>query len=412
MTESDAVQSPAGIEGGTEAALASLLRGDLPEAFTVLREAGVCPVTRRDGSPWWVVSRYEQVRAALADPRFSLDRRSSRHGFTGLGLPPVLDRNLLNMDDPDHARIRRLAREAFTPRRVEQLRGRIQAHTDRLLDELASQQPVDLIAGFAEPLPIYVICDLIGVPAEDGAAFRTWTNALWATGPEGRDTARTAVAQLIDYLTRLIASRRAQPHDDLLTALIAARDGQDRLSEPELVSLVFLILWAGYENSADLTANCVVGLLAQPDQLAAICQQPDPHTEVMRRAVEELLRHDQPVIMARRRFCLVDLEIDEREVPAGDMTLACLAAANFDPSRFTDPNLLDLSRDPNPHLSFGYGPHYCLGAPLARLEARIALWTLFHRYPDLALAVPASQLRWKDDYRQRSLVELPVRLRA
>jgi cytochrome P450 len=253
VAESDPVESSAGFEGGTEAAFATLLRGDPPEAFAALREAGVCPVTRDDGTPWWVVSRYEEVRAALADPRLSLDRRTSRQRFTGLGLPPVLDRNLLNMDDPDHARIRRLAGAAFTPRRVGQLRGRIQAHTDRLLDELASP---------------------------------------------------------------------------------------------------------------------------------------------------------------RRRFSLVDLEFGEREVPVGDMTLACLAAADFDPSRFTDPHLLDLSRDPNPHLSFGHGPHYCLGAPLAKLEARIALWTLFHRYPDLALAVPASQLRWKDDYRQRSLLELPVHLRA
>lgn len=392
-----------------------LLRDDPQAAYTKLREAGVCPVTRgKDGSPAWIISRYDEVRGVLADPRMSLDKRSSRHGFTGFGLPPMLDRNLLNMDDPDHARIRRLAAAAFTPRRTEQLRDRIQAHADRLLDELAAADEVDLISEFAEPLPIYVICDLIGIPPEDGAAFRTWTNALLSKNSAGssadRDAARAGVAQMIGYLTRLIAARRDEPRDDLVTALIAARDGEARLSEEELVSLLFVILWAGYENSVHLTANSVVSLLAHHEQLEVIRQQPDPHTDAMVRAVEELLRHDQPVTMAIRRFPLEDVEIAGHTVPAGDMVTACLASANYDPERFAAAEQLELTRDPNPHLAFGHGPHYCLGAPLARLEARIALWTLFHRFPGLRLAVAAEDLRWQEDHRQRGLLELPVRL--
>ena len=396
-----------------DTAFSDLLRDDPQAAYPKLREAGVCPVNRsKDGSPAWIIARYDEVRGVLADPRMSLDKRSSRHGFTGFGLPPMLDRNLLNMDDPDHARIRRLAAAAFTPRRTEQLRDRIQAHADRLLDELAAADEADLIAEFAEPLPIYVICDLIGIPAEDGAAFRTWTNALLSKNSAGRDAARAGVAQMIGYLTRLIAARREEPRDDLVTALIAARDGEAGLSEEELVSLLFVILWAGYENSVHLTANSVVSLLAHQEQLEVIRQQPDPHTDAMGRAVEELLRHDQPVTMAIRRFPLEDVEIAGHTVPAGDMVTACLASANFDPERFADAEQLELARDPNPHLAFGHGPHYCLGAPLARLETRIALWTLFHRFPGLRLGVAAEELRWQEDHRQRGLLELPVRLAA
>ena len=401
------------IEVDTESSFGALLTGDPPSAYQRIREVGVCPVTRDDGAPAWVVARHADVAQLLANQALSLDKRSSRHGFTGYGFPPVLDRNLLNMDDPDHARIRRLAAGAFTPRRAEEQRERITHHASALLDELdaaGESGPVDLIAHFAEPLPIYVICELIGVPAQDGADFRRWTTVLQSTRREDRDAARSAVGQMIAYLTGLIAAHRAEPRDDLLSALIAARDGGDRLTEDELVSLLFLILWAGYENSVHLIANSVVSLLAQPEQLDVIRRQPDPYSHAMGRAVEELLRHDQPVIMALRRFPLKDIEVAETRIPAGDMVQLCLTSANSDPAVFPDPDRLDLARDPNPHLGLGQGPHYCLGAPLARLEARIAIWTLFQRHPNLSLAVPADQLHYKQDYRQHGLLELPVHL--
>jgi hypothetical protein len=401
------------IEVDAESSFGALLTADPASAYQRLREVGGCPVTRDDGTPAWVVARHADVAELLGHPALSLDKSSSRHGFTGYGFPPVLDRNLLNMDDPDHARIRRLASGAFTPRRTEALRERIRHHVDTLLDALGGAdpaEPVDLIAGFAEPLPVYVICELIGIPAEDGAAFRRWTTVLQSTRREDRDAARTAVGQMIGYLTGLIAARRAESRDDLVSALITARDGGDRLTEDELVSLLFLILWAGYENSVHLVANSVVSLLAQPEQLDVIARQPDPYSHEMGRAVEEMLRHDQPVVMAIRRFPLEDVEVAGTRIPAGDMVQLCLTSANSDPGVFTDPDRLDLSRDPNPHVGLGQGPHYCLGAPLARLEARIAVWTLFHRYPDLRLAVPADRLRHKQDYRQHGLLELPVRL--
>ncbi|HEX4790749.1 MAG TPA: cytochrome P450 [Actinospica sp.] len=404
------------IEVDTESSFGALLTADPASAYQRLREAGVCPVSRDDGTPAWVVARHAEVARLLADPALSMDKRSSRHGFTGFGFPPVLDRNLLNMDDPDHARIRRLAAGAFTPRRIEAQRERIKQHVDTLLDGLGARdgadaaEPVDLIAGFAEPLPVYVICELIGIPAEDGARFRRWTTVLQSTRREDRDAARAAVGQMIAYLTGLIAARRAEPRDDLLSALIAARDGGERLTENELVSLLFLILWAGYENSVHLVANSVVSLLAQPEQLDVIRRQPDPYGDAMGRAVEELLRHDQPVIMAIRRFPVEDVEVAGARIPAGDMVQLCLASANSDPAVFTEPERLDLARDPNPHFGLGQGPHYCLGAALARLEARIAVWTLFHRYPRLRLAVPAGRLRYKRDYRQHGLLELPVLL--
>jgi cytochrome P450 len=258
---------------------------------------------------------------------------------------------------------------------------------------------------------VTVICELLGVPAEDGARFRVWTDALSAKRGDRRD-ARAAVGEMLRFLSELIAAKRADPADDLLSAMVAARDGDDRLSEDELISLAFLVLWAGYENSVHVVANAVVSLLAQPAKLEAIRAQPSPHSEAMIRATEELLRHDQPVVNAIRRFPTEDLEIHGTVIPAGDLVLLCLDAADHDPGVFADAARLDLSRDPNPHVAFGLGPHYCLGAPLARLETRIAVWTLAHRLPGLALAAPAGELEAKDDYRQRTYTSLPVRFTA
>jgi cytochrome P450 len=190
--------------------------------------------------------------------------------------------------------------------------------------------------------------------------------------------------------------------------MIAARDGTDRLSEDELLSLAFLILWAGYENTAHLMANATVSLLTHPDQAAALRAEPSPHTEVMGRAVEEFLRHDQPITLAIRRFPVADVELDGVTIPAGDTVLLSPTAANHDAAQFVDADRLDVTRADNPHLAFGYGVHYCLGAPLARLETRVAIWTLLRRFPDLALAVPADRLERKSDYRQHALTALPV----
>ncbi|MER6954209.1 cytochrome P450 [Streptomyces sp. NPDC000618] len=394
-------------------------------AYARLREAGpVHRITGTDGLPAWLVTRYDDVRRALADPRLSLDKRNARPGgYRGLALPPALDANLLNMDPPDHTRIRRLVSQAFTPRRVAALRTPIRETADALLDAIEPLGRADLIASYAAPLPIAVICDLLGVPPHDRRDFRSWTDALVAPDPAEPSRTKQAVGSMLAFFTRLIADKRSNPADDLLSALIAVRDeengeadgkadskvggkagGEDRLSEDELMSLAFLILFAGYENTVHLIGNATVALLAHPDQLAALRADPGR----LGSAVEELARYDGPAPLAIRRFPTEDLTIGGVTVPAGDTVLLGLAAAHRDPARFTDPDRLDLGRDATGHLALGHGIHYCLGAPLARLETEIALAALLDRFPRLSLAVPAGELRRRPAMRARGLLALPV----
>jgi cytochrome P450 len=354
-----------------------------------------------DGAPVWLVTRYAEVRAALADPRLSLDKRHAT-GWAGFTLPPALDANLLNMDPPQHTRIRALVSQAFTPRRVAQLRPGVQRLADRLLDALPSGRPFDLIAMYAEPLPIGVVGEMFAVPLEDLARLRGWTDDM-VTG--SREAAGAAVVSIHHFLSGLVAHRRAAPGTDLLSAMVAARDEGDRLSEDELTSLAFLVLFAGYENTVHLIGNAVLALLRDPALAAALRADP----ELLPSGVDELMRHEPPAPVSIRRFPTEDLTVGEVTIPKGETVLLGLAAANRDPSRWPEPDVVDLRRAENPHLSLGHGIHYCLGAPLARLEGQIAIGTLLRRLPDLALAVPVEELRWRPTFRSRGLVELPVR---
>lgn len=383
------------------------LSADPYTVYAQFREAGpVHRITGTDGLPAWLVTRYDDVRQALADPRLSLDKRNAAPGgYRGMALPPALDANLLNMDPPDHTRIRRLVSRAFTPRQIEQLREPIQRTANRLLDAIAVQEHADLIASYAAPLPITVICDLLGVAPADRIDFRAWTDALVAPDPTRPSRAKEAVGNMLAFFTRLIATKRTAPADDLLSALIAVRDEEDRLSEDELMSLAFLILVAGYENTVHLIGNAILTLLRHPDQLA------DLRTDSARLSatVEELARYDGPVPLAIRRFPTEDVTIGGVTIPAGETVLLSLAAAHRDPRRFTDPDRFDIDRDATGHLALGHGIHYCLGAPLARMETEIALGTLFDRFPDLALGVAPSELQWRPSMRSRGLLALPVR---
>jgi cytochrome P450 len=373
-----------------------------------LREtAPVQRITGPDGQPAWIVTRYDDVRQALADPRLSLDKKNALPGnYRGFSLPPALDANLLNMDPPDHTRIRRFVVQAFTPGRTEKLREPIRRTADDLLDAVAPDGRTDLIAAYAAPLPIAVICELLGVPPGDRRDFRDWTDALIAPDPARPGGAKEAVVSMLGFFTALIAHKRAEPGDDLLSALIAARDGaDDRLSEDELMSLAFLILFAGYENTIQLIGNATLALLREPDQLAALRAEPGR----IPGAVEEFLRYEGPGLLALRRFPVEDITIAGVTVPAGETVMLSLASANRDPRRFPDPDRLDLDRDTAGHLALGHGIHYCLGAPLARLETEIALTVLLERLPGLALDVPYEQLRWRPSARARGLLELPVR---
>jgi cytochrome P450 len=322
-----------------------------------------------------------------------------------------MDLHMLNSDPPDHGRLRRLVNKAFTVRQVERLRPRITAITAALLDGMANQgaqgvQPeVDLLASFAFPLPITVICELLGVPPADRDDFRAWSATIVSDtpAPEVFQAHATAMAR---YFMALLAAKRQQPGDDLLSALLAARDDEDRLSENELVSMAFLLLVAGHETTVNLIASGVLALLLNPAELARLRADP----ALIASAVEELLRYVNPVSNATFRCATEPVELGGVRIGRGDPVLVSLSGANRDPARFGDPDQLDLGRDSSGHLAFGHGIHYCLGAPLARLEAGIAVSGLLARFGSISLAVPAASLRWRPSTLIHGLESLPVRL--
>ncbi|MBZ4018040.1 cytochrome P450 family protein [Streptomyces purpurogeneiscleroticus] len=391
----------------------TMLLDDPYAGYERLREAGpVHRITGPDGQPAWLVTRYADVRSGLADPLLSLDKRNSSTGYRGFSLPPALDSNLLNMDPPDHTRVRRLVAKAFTPGRVDKLRAPVAKVAHDLLDAIEAKGRADLLADFAGPLPIIVICDLLGIPERDRLDFRAWSDALITPDPARPEAAKEAVGAMLRFYTGLIATKRAEPGDDLLSDLIAVRDepdgdggvAGDRLSEDELTSLAFLILLAGYENTVHLIGNSVLALLDHPELLAEL--RADPAR--LPAAVEELARFDGPAPLAIRRFPLEDIEIGGVRIPAGESVLLSLAAANRDPERFTDPTKLDPHRENFGHLALGHGIHYCLGAPLARMETQTALDAVIQRFPGLRLDVPREEMQWRRSIRARGLISLPV----
>ncbi|MEV4346328.1 cytochrome P450 [Actinoplanes sp. NPDC049596] len=353
-------------------------------------------VTLPNGSRAWLVTRYEDAKRALSDPRLSKQ-------YPVVGLPAV-SRHMLSADPPDHTRLRRLVSAAFTARRVEALRPRIEEITAGLLDDVArsGRDEIDLIDAFAFPLPIQVICELLGVPGEDRDDFRTWTNIIVA-GPQPGVDHRGAVMALIAYIRELLVKRRRQSGDDLLAALLEVRDDQDRLTEDELTSMVFLLLIAGHETTVNLIGNGAWLLLSRPERWERLVAGPS----LLPAAIEEMLRFEAPVETATFRIAVTDLTIGGRPVAAGDQVVVGLLAANRD-DRFDAPDEMRLDRENNPHLAFGHGIHYCLGAPLARLEGMVAFTRLAERFPGLRLA-PDVQPEWRPGLLLRGLQRLPVR---
>ncbi|QBS45197.1 cytochrome P450 [Nocardia sp. CS682] len=373
-----------------------------------LREsAPVHRIALPGGAEAWLVTREADVRRAHTDPRLSIDRRSSRAGYTGFKLPPVLDANLLNLDAPDHTRLRRLVSHAFTRQRIESLHDKVQGEVDVLLDRIADRAQSDLVADFAAPLPLSVISDLLGVPNENRERFRTWTNTMLAADPNDPQQAKQAIVNMEQFIVDLVAIKRAAPVDDFLSDLIAVRDAGEVLTENELVSLAFLIFWAGYQSAVELIGKAVLALLDNPEQLALLRRTAPA---VSSSAVEELLRYAHPSQFAIRRFPTEDITIGGVRIPAGDTVLLGTASANRDPAFVPDPDTLDLMRADNAHLALGHGIHYCLGAPLARLETRIAIGSLLHRFPRIELAIPREEIRWCPSFREHGLQALPVTL--
>ncbi|MGQ0775436.1 MAG: cytochrome P450 family protein [Pseudonocardiales bacterium] len=361
------------------------------------------------GGPAWLITGYDEVRAVLHDPRL-IKSDPTRTALAGDRLSPemfaAISHHMLNRDPPDHTRLRRLVTAAFTRRRIDELAPRIQQITDELLDALADVAQADLIASFAYPLPITVICELLGIPVQRRTEFQTWSATLVTGTMADRGEFTAAATTMASYLRELIATKRADPADDLLSALVAVREGADRLRADELTSMVFLLLVAGHETTVNLIGNGVLALLTHPEQLALLRAQ--PHR--LPAAVEELLRFDGPVQMATFRVTSEPVEIGGVTIPAGQIVIAGLLAANRDPAHLPDPDKLDLTREDTSHLAFGHGIHHCLGAPLARLEGRIALGTLLAHFPQLRLAVPPEQLIWRPGLLMNGLTALPVAL--
>ena len=367
------------------------------------------PVTRvvmPSGNPVWLVTRYPDVRAALADPRLMKDPRKLAPNW-GTGPDAVfaaLDTHMLNSDPPDHERLRRLVTKAFTPRRVEQLRPRISEITASLLDAMAGRGELDLLEAFAFPLPITVICELLGIPDRDRDDFRSWTQVILSFG--GNESFRTAAMAMFRYFTALVEEKRAHPMDDLLSALIEARDSGDRLTETELLGMIFLLLVAGHETTVNLIASGTLALLLNPGEMARLRAD----SSLLPGAVEELLRYTNPVNHGTFRFTVEPTEIGGTLIPEREAVLVAISSANRDPDRYPSPDRLDISRDTGGHVAFGHGIHYCLGAPLARMEGEIAFGGLLERFPSITLAVPPESLRWRPSTLIRGLEALPVRL--
>ncbi|MEU6479999.1 cytochrome P450 [Streptomyces sp. NPDC047017] len=348
----------------------------------------------------WLVVGYEEARAALADPRLAKDVTTA---MDAIPVEDAIGKHLLITDPPQHTRLRSLVTRAFTARRVEALRPRVQAITDELLDAMLPHGRADLVEEFAFPLPLTVICELLGVPEIDRGAFREMSNEVVA--PTSEEAAIEAVDRLGAYLTGLIEDKRsAGPADDLLGALIrtTAEDG-DRLSPGELRGMAFLLLIAGHETTVNLIANTVRALLAHPAQLAAVLADPG----LLDGAVEETLRYEGPVESATFRYAAEPLEIAGTAIAPGEPVLVGIAAAGRDGGRYPSPDRFDVRRDTRGHLAFGHGIHFCLGAPLARLEARVALRSLLHRAPALALDGPSGE--WLPGMLIRGTRTLPVR---
>ncbi|MGI3899429.1 MAG: cytochrome P450 family protein [Janthinobacterium lividum] len=367
----------------------------------------------------WLVTRYEDVLKAHKDPRFSTDPRNAKKtplfGFGGPYAPKLIKlvgASMVSVDDPAHARLRRLVSRVFTPRSVSDMAPWIAGMVDTLLDEAAAKPKVDLMADFALPLPLRVISEMLGIPEEWRLEFHDQVVRLIEVNDKPvRRAIRwlPAMPKLLRFFEDLIALKRREPDDKLITKLIAVEEEGDHLSRDELIGMIFLLLFAGHETSVNLIGNGLMALIDHPEQMALLRADPS----LMDGAVEEFLRFTNPVEHGTPRFALEDLEIAGTRIRKGEMVILLLAAANRDEAVFTDPDRFDILRKDNGrHLALGFGLHYCLGSSLARLETRIALEGLLRRFPDLALATPRDRIQWRQATGLRGIVSMPVKLGA
>jgi cytochrome P450 len=357
------------------------------------------------GEEAWLATRYQDVKMVLGDPRFS--RAASVGRDEPRTSPQPIGGGIMSMDPPDHSRLRRLVAKAFTARRVEELRPATITIAGELVDAMRpAGPPADLVEHFSTPLPVRVICRLLGVPAGDQRLFRTWSEAIISTTSLPPETIVDHLGSLYAYMAGLVAQRRDEPADDLIGALVQARDeDNDRLTEQEMVELAAGLLAAGHETTVTQISNFVYVLLTHPEQLAVLRARPG----LVPAAVEELLRY-VPLSAAAgfARYATEDLELSGVRIRAGEPVIAAMFSANRDATVFAEPDRFDITREAGPHIGFGHGVHHCLGAQLARMELQVALGTLLDRLPELTLAVDSKELEWKSGVLVRGLRSLPV----
>ncbi|WP_432969447.1 cytochrome P450 [Dactylosporangium sp. CA-233914] len=382
-------------------------RLDLHPRYGELRSTEpVARVAMPYGGECWLVTGYQEARVVFADPRFSRAATVGREDVARLTPQPLSARSLLGMDPPEHTRLRRLVAKAFTLRQVERLRPRAQEIVDGLLDTMeAGGQPADVASTLAWPLPVTVICELLGVPTDDRNRFLAWTEQSLSPSAAGVQDVAAALAELHKYMGELVDARSGEPGDDLLGELIKARDEGDRLTHPELVEFGVVLLVAGYRTTANQVGNMLFTLLSQPQ----LWQQLLDDRTLVPRAVDELLRHI-PLTVGTTfpRVATEDVELGGKLIKAGDTVAVHHHVASRDESVFDRGDEIDLGRAHNPHLAFGHGPHHCVGASLARMELGVALDTLLRRFPGLRLAVPADEVPWQEGL-IRGVKQLPVR---
>jgi cytochrome P450 len=391
------------------------------ELLAKYREQGPAhEVVFAHGAKVWLVTQYDEVRALTNDPRVSKDGRRMNELFArhsgavveeeeadahGVGFDDDLAAHMLNSDPPRHTRLRALVSKAFTAQRVEKMRPSIERVADRLLDSLAGRSEVDLVSEFAVRLPITIICDLFGMPAEDREDFRLWSLKLVGAGQDPDEVAQ-ASKNVVDYANALIDAKRANPGDDMVSELVRVTDDGDRLTQGELVAMIFVLVVAGHITTIYSIGNAAANLLTHPAELAKLRAD----LSLMPRAVDELLRFDGPSGVGTFRFTNDEIQIGDKVIPAGQILALSWHSANRDSSHFPSADQLDISRKPLGSMAFGHGIHYCIGVPLAKMQIEIALSRLITRFPDLRLAVEPDELRWENSALLRGLVALPVSL--
>ncbi|EOO68139.1 cytochrome P450 [Bacillus cereus] len=359
----------------------------------------------------WLITRYEDALPLLKDNRLKKDwtnvfSQDTKNMYLSVDNSDHLTTHMLNSDPPNHSRLRSLVQKAFTPKMIAQLDGRIQRIADDLISNIERKGTLNLVDDYSFPLPIIVISEMLGIPKEDQAKFRIWSHAVIASPetPEEIKETEKQLSEFITYLQYLVDIKRKEPKEDLVSALILAESEGHKLSARELYSMIMLLIVAGHETTVNLITNTVLALLENPNQLQLLKDNP----KLIDSAIEEGLRYYSPVEVTTARWAAEPFQIHHQTIQKGDMVIIALASANRDETVFENPEIFDITRENNRHIAFGHGSHFCLGAPLARLEAKIAITTLFNRMPELQMKGNREEIKWQGNYLMRSLEELPL----